>query len=189
MAPKIGEAGSGMIAPADVGLPVFCKVESSMRHGTRQIMEYDWYNAGRVAGTAPTEWEMVVYGREHALAWTLEGTSVYESVGLGFQAMYDLAYSDIRDSIRGRNGTRRAATATSTVDVYSHAVAALSGSESFELFDLIARSPLSISQQKIVSLYCLGWSLPEVAEDLGFSLRSCQRWFKASLPVLKGQMR
>ena len=178
-----------MIAPADVGLPTFRRVEGSMRGEGQRIAGRDWYAAGRVAGTAPSEWEMVVYGREHALAWLLGGTPVYTAVGLGFTAMYDLAYGDIRDSIRGRNGTRRAVTATSSVDVYSHAIAAVAGSESFELFDLIARSPLTVSQRKIVGLYCLGWSLPEVAEDLGFSLRSCQRWFKASLPVLKGQMR
>ena len=110
-----------------------------------------------------------------------------DAIGRGFTAMYALAYSDIKDSIRRTTGTRHAVAATSDVDVYTSPFSVYDTLH-YDWLDMVARAPLSITQKKLVVLYCLGWTVTEMADDLGLSLRSTQRWWAAALPILKGQL-
>ena len=166
-------------------------IESFMRTRVRTMMNYDWWQAGIQAGTSPSEWETISYGRDTSLAYLHAGSSMPDAIGQGFAAMYALAYADIKDSIRRIAGTRHAVTATADTDVYK---SQLVGQPSFynpelvDCFDLIARAPLNITQKKLAVMYSLGWTVTEMADDLGLSLRSTQRWWAATLPILKGQL-
>ncbi len=169
----------------------FQHIESFMRVRVRTMMTYDWFKAGQQAGTAPSEWETIVYGRDTSLAYLRSGSSMPDAIGRGFAAMYALAYGDIKDSIRRTQGQRRPVTATSDVDVYTSQLVdrpPFYNPELVDCFDLIARAPLSITQKKLAVLYSLGWTTTEMADDLGLSLRSTQRWWAATLPILKGQL-
>ena len=162
-------------------------IESYMRSRSRTMQQYDWWQAGIQAGTAPTEWETVQYGRDTALGWLNSGSvGLDEAIGQGFDAMYRLAYADIRDSI-AKSDTRRPVTATSQTDVYSLTVVN-NPSNVYDILDWISRAALTMDQKRLVVLYSLGWTLVEAADDLGLSLRSTQRWFKAALPILKGDL-
>jgi len=166
-------------------------IESYMRTRVQTLMRHDWWIAGVAAGTAPSEWETIQYGRDTSLAYLHNGSSMSDAIGRGFAAMYTYAYSDIKDSIRRITGNRHAVTATSDVDVYKSQLVGkplFYNADLVDWFDLIARSPLSITQKKLAVLYCLGWTVTEMADDLGLSLRSTQRWWAAALPILKGQL-
>ncbi len=165
----------------------FQHIESFMRVRIRTMMTYDWFKAGQQAGTAPSEWETIVYGRDTSLAYLYDGSSMPDAIGRGFAAMYALAYGDIKDSIRRTAGNRHAVNATSEVDVYTSPLA-MCDTLHLDWLDMIARAPLSITQKKLAVLYSLGWSTTEMADDLGLSLRSTQRWWAATLPILKGQI-
>jgi len=162
-------------------------IESYMRTRARSIQAYDWYMAGRNAGTAPSEWDMIKYGRDTAMGWLGTGnTSMDESIGYGFDAMYRYAYDDIRDTITKLAGNRRPAAATSEPTIYSLSIAHLDTSRNvYDTLDWIARANLTADQQRIVVLYSLGWRLSEISDDLGLAATSVRRWFKQALPILE----
>ena len=162
-------------------------IESYMRTRVQTMMQYDWWQAGIQAGTAPSEWETVSYGRDTSLAYLHSGLSMPDAIGQGFSAMYALAYADIKDSIQRIAGQRHAVTATSDVDVYTSPLS-MCDTLHLDWVDMVARAPLSITQKKLAVLYSLGWTTTEMANDLGLSLRSTQRWWAATLPILKGQL-
>lgn len=161
-------------------------IESFMRTRTRTLMSTDWYQAGHSTGTAPTEWEMTEYGRDTALGWYTYGNrSMDESISLGFRAMYDYAYNDVRDTIARTAGSRRTMAATSETEI--HTVSLVYNSEKiYDLLDWVARTPLTPAQRQIVVLYSQGWRLSEVSQDLGLSYSSVRRWFHQALPILGG---
>ena len=162
-------------------------IESYMRSRTRTMQRYDWWIAGTQAGTAPSEWEAVQYGRDTATGWLNHGGySLDEAIGQGFDAIYRLAYDDIRDSI-AKSNTRRPVTATSETDVYSLEVV-YNPSNVFDILDLISRAALTQDQKRLVVLYSLGWTLAEAADDLELSHTNVRRWFKQALPILKGEI-
>ena len=158
------------------------------------MQQYDWWQAGTQAGTAPSEWETIQYGRDTALGWLGSGRlSMEQAIGQGFDAMYRLAYHDIRDTITRTNQLRRTGNATSETDVHnlSFTNADVLGADEnnvFDVLDWIARAPLTTQQQRIVTLYSLGWTLTEAAQDLGLSYSSVRRWFRSALPVLRGEI-
>jgi hypothetical protein len=163
-------------------------IESYMRSRIYTMQQYDWWQAGIAAGTAPSEWETVKYGRDTALGWLDYGSlGMAEAIGQGFDAMYRLGYADIRDSIVYASDSRRSVTATSQTDVYSLTVVNNS-SNVFDVLDWIARAPLTQDQKRLVVLFSLGWTLAEAANDLGLPDTSVRRWFKTALPILKGQI-
>jgi len=162
-------------------------IESYMRTRARSIQAYDWYMAGRNAGTAPTEWDMIKYGRDTAMGWLGTGnTSMDESIGYGFDAMYRYAYDDIRDTISKIGGDRRPVSATSATSVYSQTFGGKdSGYSQINVFDWIARANLTPEQQRIVVLFSLGWRFSEISEDLDLNVSNVRRWFKQALPALE----
>jgi len=166
-------------------------IESYMRTRTRTLAATDWYQAGIVAGTAPTEWEMVEYGRDTALGWLDADGGMDAAITKGFKAMYVFAYGDIRDSITRTGGLRRPVAATSATDVYVSTSYSLLGDavdtsySLYDVFDWIARADLSADQRRIVVLYSLGWKMTEISTDLGLAATSVRRWFKKALPILE----
>ena len=156
-------------------------IESYMRTRTQSIMQYDWYQAGQASGTAPSEWEMVQYGRDTALGWHNHGSlSMAQAIGQGFDAIYRYAYDDIRDTITRQGNLHRTGSATSQTEIHSITLDNLD----IDWLDWIARAGLTVNQQQLIVLYALGWTLAEAAEDLALSRSSVYRWFKQALPVL-----
>jgi len=179
------------VAPAarKVGVAVTDRqhIESYMRTRVRTMMRYDWWQAGIVAGTAPSEWETVEYGRDTSIAYLNDGLTMHDAIGRGFAAMYDLAYNDIRDSIRRRGRQRFASSATSAVDVYT---AGLSVDDSlhFEWLDAISGCPgLSATQKKLAVLVALGWTVPEMADWLGLSRKVVRGSFADAIKKLRSE--
>ena len=125
-------------------------IESYMRTRTRTLQTTDWYAAGHKAGTAPTEWEMIEYGRTTALGWlgTSSG-SMERAISRGFAAIYDYAYNDIRDTIRRTAGTRGAVAATSSTEIHEVTVTA-TDTPLYDMLDWITRAPLTDDQRRIV---------------------------------------
>ena len=162
-------------------------IESYMRTRTRTIQTYDWYQAGRTAGTAPTEWEMTQYGRDTAIGW-LDNSSISmdEAISLGFDAIYRFAYGDIKDSITKVGGSRVPVAATSETTSYTlYKVSDATSYSLYDVFDWVARADLSADQRRIVVLYSLGWKMTEISTDLGLAATSVRRWFKQALPILE----
>lgn len=160
-------------------------IEGTIRRNVQSMQMYDWWQAGRVAGTAPTEWDAVQYGRDWAIALYDTGTEVPEAINAGIQATYQYAYADIKDSIVWtRAEGRRCATATSSTDVYSTQLGGWDRTE-YDLLDMIARSGMTQEQKKIVVLYAYGYTVADAARELGLGLSSGYRRYHEAMEIMR----
>lgn len=172
-----------MITPDMVGQDTFSKVEGSLRIQLHKLTRYDWWQAGIQAGCIPREWEVLQYGREHALTWILDGTAIDEAVNMGIKAMYRLAYGDVRDSIQRRGNLTFSATSATEVEA-TH----IDNGDMVELCDLLVRAPLTQEQRRLVLRYSLGWSMTEAAQAEGLPVRTGHRRLRSAFESLKGEV-
>lgn len=178
------KAGARMIGPERVGQDTYEIIEGSLRIQLNKMRHYDWWQAGTLSGSIPTEWEALQYGREHALAHILDGVKIPEAVNMGVKAMYQFAYGEVRDTIRRNHGT--CTSATSVTDVTVHTVDA--GTGEFDVLEAVASSGLSDVQKRLVTRFMYGWTRAEAARAEGLSVRTGGRRFDAALDVLKEAM-
>jgi len=178
-----------MIHPDRVGLANFQKVEGSLRNAMKRISQYNWYAAGHHSGSSPSPWAMVEYGREHSLAWFLEGEDLSECVYRGIRAMYYYAYGETRGTVRWvqDEGGHRSVMATSFPSVSASSTGHHYDSDSeLLLLDRIARSyDLSDLQKQLVTLYSFGWSVSDAADQVGLPRRTGYRRFNEALEILR----
>ncbi len=179
MACRTRETGARMITPERVGQDTYQAVEGSLRLQLHKLRQYDWWQAGIQSGTVPSEWETLKYGRERALAHYLDGLTVSEAVNQGVKAMYQLAYGDIRDSIRRRGNITYSATSTTEI-VVAHV-----DQTEFDMLEAVASSPLSDVQKRMVARFMYGDTVAEASRCEGLSVRTGGRRFEAALNVLK----
>lgn len=175
-----------MITSIHVGADIYQTVEGSLRTQLHKFRGYDWWQAGIESGAAPREWEILRYGREHALAWWLDGMAVPEAVNMGVKAMYQFAYGDIRDTIRRRGPTAQSATSMTQVDGYL--VGGVEDGTMFDLLDVIASAPLSDVQKRMVTMYLYGWTRTEAVVSCGVPVRTGHRRMADAFNVLKGEL-
>ena len=131
-------------------------IAGSMVQKANAMCRYDWWQAGRAAGTAPSVADMVQYGTVHAEGWYSTGVPVSECVLRGVKAMYRFAYDEVRDSIVKR-GARGNATSATSVTEMSSIGASVEHSGLFETLDWVARSGLREDSKRAVALWLLGY--------------------------------
>ena len=173
-----------MIGPDRVGDDTYRIVEATMMNNAKRIITYDWYQAAWHTGTTiPSYMQMRNYGREAALAYTLEGDTITAAVTKATKHMYHYAYDEARGYIKHAGGERdRCVAVTSLVDTQTtllneHVSQGTRGAYRklqyrdnhrwFETADLISRLDATGEEKGILSLIALGYSTKEIAESVG----------------------
>lgn len=154
-----------------------------MRLHAQRITRYNWWQAGRVAGTAPTEWEMTEYGRDYAQAYLDLGMAAPDAINLACKAVYDYAYADVRDSIGWKDSRPFPLVPPPAKPSYDY------DCQLVEVVDMMQHSGATASEIQALYLHVImEYSYAEIGAVLGVSESTARRKVKRALQQLKGQI-